>query len=378
MEKMRILILCESKNGKNGWAVYGRQLMDEMEKEGHDLRVYTKEMESGILMPPPLQIFTRPWAAYFLARSVKKFCRQWMPDIIHITVEPYALLAAFLPHSLASRTIMTVHGSYGVRLLQNLPTRWLALRMYRKLGGCIAVSEYTKAMIAAEIRMRGGEQAAKEFLEKTTVIKNAVSMPDEQPERLNKPEKMILCVGGVKPRKGILEAIEGCRVYKQNSTTPFRFMIVGTVDEGDAYVREVRERIGEAGLKNEVTLTGPLSTEELSTLYAKADLYLMPAKTTSTTFEGFGIVFLEANANGVPVIGPNTSGAAEAIVEAKTGFHVNPEDAAEIADRMKRVLDDKTIDATACIAWAREHNPEGQWKAVSTFYQTATAPSQAF
>jgi len=48
-------------------------------------------------------------------------------------------------------------------------------------------------------------------------------------------------------------------------------------------------------------------------LYKNADLLLVPSYTNKTSFEGFGLVYIEANAYGVPVIGPNTSGAAEAI-----------------------------------------------------------------
>jgi phosphatidyl-myo-inositol dimannoside synthase len=106
----------------------------------------------------------------------------------------------------------------------------------------------------------------------------------------------------------------------------------------------------------------------LERFYGEADLFLMPAKTTLTTFEGFGIVFLEANARGVPCIGPQRSGAAEAIAEGRSGFRVDPRDPLQIAERMHRILDEHAIDPSHCVAWAREHSLEAQLQAVENVY----------
>lgn len=362
---MRILILCESAHGKNGWSVYTRQLAAEMRRDGHEVRLCTADAASqDLLLPRASYMISRPWTAWTLARGIRRICDTWRPDIVHVTVEPYVLAAAFLPSQICAKTVWTAHGSYAVRLLLDIRTRLLARRSYARTAGCIAVSAYTKSAVGHVLAL----ERASRFAEQTTVIPNAVTAADTREHAPRTGTKTIVCVGGVKPRKGVLEALDGCAVYRDRFGDDFLFHIVGTADPEDSYVQRVHASIKAHGLERNVTLRGVLSDDELDGLYRSADLFLMPAKTTQTTFEGFGIVFLEANARGVPVIGPQDSGAAEAIEEGRSGFHVDPADADAMAKRMHDILDGKAIDPAHCIAWATEHSVQRQWNAVASVY----------
>lgn len=366
---MRILILCESADGKNGWSVYTRQLTAEMRRDGHEVRICTADDASeGLRLPQASRMISRPWTAWTLSRGIRRLCDTWHPDIVHVTVEPYVLIAAFLPPKLCAKTVWTAHGSYGVRLLLDIRTRLLARRSYARTAHCIAVSTYTKSAVGRALTRHAGPACLSAFLGKTAVIPNAVTAADIRERAPRTGAKTIVCVGGVKPRKGILEALDGCAVYRDHFGDDFRFEIVGTADPQDSYVQRVHDSIKAHGLERHVTLRGVLQDDELDALYRSADLFLMPAKTTETTFEGFGIVFLEANARGVPVIGPKDSGAAEAIAEGQSGFHVDPGDANAIAQRIHDILDNNTIEPAHCIAWAAEHDVRRQWGAVASVY----------
>jgi len=59
--------------------------------------------------------------------------------------------------------------------------------------------------------------------------------------------------------------------------------------------------------------------------------------------EGFGMVFLEANACGKPVVGGRTGGTVEAIVDGKTGFLVNPINEEEISEKLIILLTDDSL-----------------------------------
>ncbi|MFA6039785.1 MAG: glycosyltransferase family 4 protein [Candidatus Peribacteraceae bacterium] len=373
---MRVLYFCQSVDGMDGWATYTKQLADGMRRRGHEVRICTTQAQTGDLrLPPPLQMLSRPWKALFLARSVAALCRTWKPDVLHVTVEPYALMSSFLPQNLRERMILTIHGSYGIRPLQERRTRFLALRSYRAIHRFITVSRYTKEIVTAELRRRGRDTDGETFAGRTTVIHNAVPLPAPLPPKAPKEMKIILCVGGIKPRKGILEAVKACSAYKRTYGTSFRFLAVGKLGD-ENYVREVRTCMAEEGLQEHVTLTGPVSHEELERLYSEADLFLMPAKTTPTTFEGFGIVFLEANSRGVPCIGPRESGAAEAIDEGVSGFRVDPTNPQKIAQRIHQILDEGAIDPSHCVAWAQEHNLDTQVREVEAVYKSLDEPSQ--
>jgi len=67
--------------------------------------------------------------------------------------------------------------------------------------------------------------------------------------------------------------------------------------------------------------------------YRLADAYVMPSRG-----EGFGIVFLEAMASGVPVMGSQLDGSREALLEGELGVLVNPDDASEVVAGIVRTL----------------------------------------
>jgi phosphatidylinositol alpha-1,6-mannosyltransferase len=99
------------------------------------------------------------------------------------------------------------------------------------------------------------------------------------------------------------------------------YLIVGSGDD----VPRLREAARKCGVSDRVIFTGMVSAEELADHYRLADVFIMPS-----TKEGFGIVFLEAAACGVPVIGGNKDGSWDALREGRLGRAVDPEDEQEI------------------------------------------------
>jgi phosphatidylinositol alpha-1,6-mannosyltransferase len=92
-------------------------------------------------------------------------------------------------------------------------------------------------------------------------------------------------------------------------------------------------------LQDNVVFTGYVSEDEKAFYYNAADVFVMPNRELENgDVEGFGIVFLEANIYGKPVIGGRSGGAVDAIVDGKTGLLVNPIDIEEIASAIIRFL----------------------------------------
>jgi glycosyltransferase involved in cell wall biosynthesis len=375
---MRILLICERINGKGGWYTYTRDHRDALQAQGHEVTICCRkgaETDALDILPAPLRCLTFLPSSFFAAQKLKKVIKHVQPDVIHITVEPYALLVPFLPKEMQAKTVLTIHGSYGIRTLKYFQTRWLAKKYYTSIPKFITVSSFTKQTVADGLRKRGIEKAAAHFEEHATVIHNGIHLPptpvatDRNPSRRDYI-KNILHVGGVKPLKGVLEAIEACAVYRDRYETAFTFQIIGDLPKGDAYVQKLKQRITELGLDSQIELRGFVSDEELISAYQQSDLYLMPSRTSGHTFEGFGLVYLEANAYGTPVIGPNTSGAAEAIEEGTSGFQVDVQNAEEVAERMHWILDENKIDPQACRRWSEAHSIEKTVGQVEGVYKT--------
>src|SRR6202008_3914152 len=87
-------------------------------------------------------------------------------------------------------------------------------------------------------------------------------------------------------------------------------------------LRRLAQRLGVAG---DVIFTGPVPWPELPGYYDAADVFALPCRTRKAGLdvEGFGIVYLEASATGLPVIGGDSGGAPDAILDGETGYVVS-------------------------------------------------------
>lgn len=127
----------------------------------------------------------------------------------------------------------------------------------------------------------------------------------------------------------------------------FQYQIVsGTVTGG--YKDELETMIRELGLTDRVSIVGRKSNEELLDLYHDAGLFILVSYSEACNFEGFGIVFLEANACGVPVLTSRDGGMRDYVVDGKNGILVETHDASGIEAALVRYFEQRdTFDADA-------------------------------
>ena len=86
--------------------------------------------------------------------------------------------------------------------------------------------------------------------------------------------------------------------------------------------------------------TGPVPQAELLAHYAAGDVFAMPCRTrrAGLDVEGLGIVYLEASAAGLPVVGGDSGGAPDAILDGETGYVVGGRDVQALAGRLTALL----------------------------------------
>ena len=115
-------------------------------------------------------------------------------------------------------------------------------------------------------------------------------------------------------------------------------------------------------MRERVHFAGRIATERLADLYAAADVFVMPTRVGDDgSVEGFGIVFLEAGSQGVPVVGPRLGGSEDAIVDGETGFLVDADDPADIARRLLELLRDPALRRTMGAAGKRRAFEPTDW-----------------
>ncbi len=360
---MKILYITNNLIGQDGWSRYSLGIaksLGQAEALWLVARRSEKNYEQTALLAEPLRYLFNIFLAFTTARQINLAIKRLSPDVVHFLVEPYLTVLPFLDPGKA-KVVLTVHGTYSFlpnaarNLIGKIFLMWWAKLAYGRVDKIVAVSNFTKAHLAAYL----DKYDFKGVKEKITVITNGVDLSDFQVDHREKETravKQILFVGAVKKRKGLAEAISALKAYQERYSKDFVFNIIGAYDAKDPYYLRLRSLVSACRLDGKVVFKNKVEESVLRDFYAKADLFLMLPLSGGNNFEGFGLVYLEANASGVPCIGTRQSGAAEAIVDGQTGYLVELDPVEGIAAKIDLVLNKRIISQEACVAWAKQND----------------------
>ncbi|MEK9151934.1 MAG: glycosyltransferase family 4 protein [Patescibacteria group bacterium] len=148
----------------------------------------------------------------------------------------------------------------------------------------------------------------------------------------------VVSIGRLVARKGFDVCLDAV-VRLRREGIPAKYLIVG---DGPERARLAR-LAAHAGIGNAIELVGRVSTEELPAYHAAADVFVTAPRSLGPDIEGFGIVFLEANLMGKPVIGSRSGGVPEAVLDGETGILVNPGNPVELAAALRRLHRDPDL-----------------------------------
>ena len=114
----------------------------------------------------------------------------------------------------------------------------------------------------------------------------------------------------------------------------FKYILAGKAD--DAEQKRMQAFITANGLDEYVLMPGFIADEEVTAHYLLADVFVMPSKG-----EGFGIVYVEAMACGLPVIAGNKDGSTEALQFGELGTLIDPDNEEQLKEAIMHVLQEK-------------------------------------
>lgn len=174
--------------------------------------------------------------------------------------------------------------------------------------------------------------------------------------------KCILTVGRLVERKGHDMVLRALPEVLQ-AVPDAHYIIVG---KGD-YEPRLRALVKDLGIQSHVTFTGYADDEEVAAYYVLCDVFAMISREIPEKgdIEGFGIVYLEANVMGKPVVAGNSGGVPEAVIDGETGYLVDPANVREVSQAIIRLLRDPEL--------ARRLGKQGQDRALNEFSSQAAA-----
>jgi glycosyltransferase involved in cell wall biosynthesis len=210
-------------------------------------------------------------------------------------------------------------------------TRWAIRVACRRAAHLIAVSEFTKQEIVRWLHVPP---------ERITVTHNGVDARFGPPDpaeledfrrRQGLPERFILFVGTLEPRKNLPTLLEAYARIARDTDAP---LIIGG---GKGWLYDtIFAKVSELNLGDRVRFAGFLEDDELPLWYAAASVFTLPS-----LYEGFGIPLIEAMACGTPVVTTSSSSLPEVVGDA--GLIVPPTDADQLGAALLRALNDQEL-----------------------------------
>jgi glycosyltransferase involved in cell wall biosynthesis len=328
-----------------GLGRYASALAQALQAQGLPLTAFVNDLGESHL-PSPLSdlptltagISRRRWRL----RAASSYLGARTMDRTFQGVQVFHATEHLLPRLTRTRSVFTLHDTaYLLFPHYHLPRNriFLRLMMPRFLAQAdriIAVSENTRRDALRLYRIDP---------EKIEVIAQGVESrfkPDGDParsagvrRRYALPDRFILCVGTIEPRKNLPTLLEAYAAVRAQHPD------VGLVIAGgkgwlyEGFFRRLRS----LGLERLVTVTGQVPDDDLPALLNAAEVFAYPS-----VYEGFGLPPLEAMACGVPVLCSNTSSLPEVVGDA--GLQLPPHDVRAWVEALSRVLDDAHLRET--------------------------------
>lgn len=161
-----------------------------------------------------------------------------------------------------------------------------------------------------------------------------MEITDHGPKIKENNTYVFLTISRLVKRKNIHRVIRALYRLKQEGLE-FHYYIAGDGEEK----QDLSTLVKTLSMENEIEILGRVSEDQKSSLYKRSNYFLLPSvyDEDDGSIEGYGIVFIEANSYGIPVLSGNTGGMVEAVVEEVTGLHCDGSED-DIVEKIKKMI----------------------------------------
>jgi phosphatidyl-myo-inositol dimannoside synthase len=292
---------------------------------------YFKQVKVKTIRVPHARILREMFSFYYLMRYRRALfiTGLWYPE---------ALLCYLAG---VKNFVILAHGNEfmgGLRGLKNSTLNFLRRMVVKKARLVIANSGYTANLVSAPFSSNNN------IIVVPLGVDEKWFYPVEEDEKMQLRKNMgisenkmvVLTVGKVICRKGHDVVLRALANLSQEDKNKIVYLIVGLGSRID-YLKTLAKHLGILHL---VKWLGFVGEEDLSYYYQLSDLFVMCSREEeeNKAVEGFGLVFLEAQASGIPVIGTRQGGVVDAIENGKGGFLIDRDDDKQLAGYFKQFI----------------------------------------
>src|SRR6056297_294864 len=363
--KKTLLLTIDFPPQKGGVANYWKNLAEQMPSDKFFVLAQAQAKDQYFDQKQNYKIFRRN-----LISSKKWFWPKWLPALFHLykVVKKQNIKQVIVAHVLPMGTvafiikkifkisyIVSVHGQDVAYATRKKSKKLLSGLIFKNAYYLMVNSQYTKNLV----------QESGFKIKKHLVV---YPCPNVKNEKVTDPElekfksdngllnkKIILTVGRLVKRKGHDQVVKSLNLLK-SKLNDFVYLIVGEGPE----LEKLKALVVELDLEKQVKFFQNIEDTDLPLFYWTAEVFVMPSrKLDSGDVEGFGIVYLEANLFGLPVIAGKSGGAVEAVENNVNGLVVDPLNGQEIYQALFKLLTDDSR--------AEELGEKGKFRAEQLF-----------
>ena len=202
----------------------------------------------------------------------------------------------------------------------------------------IANSNYTKDLMHASLKI--DQNKIKIIHPGIDIYKDFISGDDENNVKkiINNRGPIITTLARIEKRKGHKYIINAISELKNNHPN-LLYLIAGK----GPYLKEIKKYVNQLNLENYVIFLGWITEPEKSLILKKSDIFAMTPTQVGESIEGFGMAFIDAAFHGVPSVGSDSGGIADAIIHNKTGLLSKAGDQLDITNNLSLLLNNKAL-----------------------------------
>jgi phosphatidylinositol alpha-1,6-mannosyltransferase len=267
-----------------------------------------------------------------MARQMIRDRHRLRKGIVYLPEPGPVLAMAYLHYFKAFkpfRMIITFHGTEILRFASRPTARILVRQLIKRADLVTTPSRFVNQLLTSHFPAAGS---------KTRLTPCALRTNFRAPSARRKPfsdKIIILTVGRLHPRKGQIHILEALEQLPKDVLSRVEYWIIGRGSKGD-YEARLRERADQSRVQ--VTFLGMIDNDDLKAFYQHADIFAMTSINHEKSIEGFGLVYLEAAAFGLPVVAHDVGGVSEAVCNGKTGILVKPHNRDELTDAFAQLI----------------------------------------
>lgn len=289
------------------------------------------------------------WDKYFYPILAPLWTLRQPHDLVHAVMESYAGIALWWYRAFGGKrpTILTLQSGD-----LDMPEK------NRKIPRFVWKNIHVSPTVAVGISNALTKRAEKLGAKRTKTIPNGVDFSHlAKVPRGEKISHRVVTVARLSPEKGLPFLIEAIKIAR-HSVEDAELAIVG----GGALEADLKAYVEKLSLQDVVRFLGARPNAQALAEVAKSAVFVLPS-----LGEGLGIVLLEAQALGVPVIGTDVGGIPDLVEHEKTGLLVPPSDAKAIAEAIIRVLTEPGL-GDRLAAGAKERLAKFDWDKIAERY----------